>query len=1010
MPYSSMNTGSGLIHQYLGEAFPKLLQLYERLPEIMEVYDSIHNSIISNFNLQAQAYIYNTVGSSFVYSPFIVGTTTESSLTYSLTADRNSSGWSIDPATGVIEKTMTTADVGTTILTITVVDSSINQTRTSTVNIVTFKDVSSIQDPIEISLTGSQYIEVTQDTAWTDPGVTYNVAAETVASEGTVNVSTPGVYVINYTASAQGIVAKATRVVKVVSNIPLGPTRAKVELIGDNPMFINWSGYWSDPGVTSEDSVNVVTAGSVNTQVPGAYIIRYTATATSGDTVYIDRVVIVGEKYQSQIVVPNNVLVATPKNTAMGIALTDTGLNDDVLVEIVSPPVHGNITSTNSTTAIYVPSLGFQGNDSFTFRVSTPDGSASAIGTAYILVGLGTISSALSLLSEEDVASKILAVTPGDLTYSIGKTTVSNMAPTGFGIIEIDTALIVSDSSITATLTETTASYDVSWNTEFLGVIRFRVRFGDALQSYWTEVILDVSEESTTSAVNNPLDQVQTIPYIEVNGNATSTSINKVVSAIIGTDAKITEVLNDAGSVGTATTDYNQAITYAIPNGTEDIVESFMIRITDTPDENFTQLRTITAVFKAFNATAPTITMIADYNTEATYTVPTGATVTGVNSAANGTSSVTSNVIKYIPNTGYTGSDSFTYIMDDGTQGDVNIYVADYNGQFKINNYFQPCNYQTLISFDPFVNDDATNPLFMSNTLASNGTVSKSGTVFTYVPNASFVGSDSFTYTMQNSEKTSLNDTATVWIEVLPDGAAPVTSNAIAPSTAVSIDFTDATNIYAIGTPTQTITQTNAITLEANGTSANSYTIAHKIPIMDPPVGKFLELTFKRDSSNSNYYDQDHTDAGLEIGFIYATDITQIVNTSLSWGYGRVTNTVMVDVPPAPSTNVNGVLRAVTSDAWLSIGDVAIDVNDALLTGWDVNTLWKYRFEFTSANEYSLYIYMDGTLVKKTTVTNPVSFVPDTSVISGMSFQHFSYSNDGSKELLADIAITTGTL
>ncbi len=55
-------------------------------------------------------------------------------------------------------------------------------------------------------------------------------------------------------------------------------------------------------------------------------------------------------------------------------------------------------------------------------------------------------------------------------------------------------------------------------------------------------------------------------------------------------------------------------------------------------------------------------------------------TTTGASGGSNGTVSVSGNNVTYTPNTGYTGSDSFTYTISDGNGGTasatVNIIVV----------------------------------------------------------------------------------------------------------------------------------------------------------------------------------------------------------------------------------------------------------------------------------------------------------------------------------------------
>jgi hypothetical protein len=146
---------------------------------------------------------------------------------------------------------------------------------------------------------------------------------------------------------------------------------------------------------------------------------------------------------------------------------------------------------------------------------------------------------------------------------------------------------------------------------------------------------------------------------------------------------------------------------------------------------------------------------------------------------SNGSLSLSSNgSFIYLPNTGFSGADSFTYVANDGTDNSnvatVTINVAGPGNTPPVAN---DDSYQTsfnatlnvaapgVLGNDTDANGDNLTAVLQSN--VSNGTLNFSTNgAFSYQPNTGFSGADSFTYVANDGIADS--NVATVTITVLP--------------------------------------------------------------------------------------------------------------------------------------------------------------------------------------------------------------------------------------------------
>ena len=199
----------------------------------------------------------------------------------------------------------------------------------------------------------------------------------------------------------------------------------------------------------------------------------------------------------------------------------------------------------------------------------------------------------------------------------------------------------------------------------------------------------------------------------------------------------------------------------------------------------------------------------------------------------------------------------------------------------------------TSLSFNPLTNDSfvTSAPYAVSNTSTSNGTVSLSGSTFSYTPNADFNGSDSFSYTVTQYDKTS---TANVNITINPVNDDPVINSAS--TLEVEENQTSVATISVSDVDTE-----DTLTLSLGGTDQDSFDLSSE-----------NVLTFKTAPD-------------------YETKTSYVLTLSLTDGTATVTKDITINI-----INLNDVAPEFTSEATfaadenqLAIGTVtATDVEE----------------------------------------------------------------------------------
>ncbi|MEX0312448.1 MAG: beta strand repeat-containing protein, partial [Tateyamaria sp.] len=156
----------------------------------------------------------------------------------------------------------------------------------------------------------------------------------------------------------------------------------------------------------------------------------------------------------------------------------------------------------------------------------------------------------------------------------------------------------------------------------------------------------------------------------------------------------------------------------------------------------------------------------------------TGA-VLSVGTPAHGAIVQTGQTITYVPDADFNGTDSFSYTREDGlggtTTATVTVSVTAVNDAPVANADSVTVAEDGSLTFDPRGNDSDPEATALSVTALGtpahgSAQINADGTV-TYVPDANYFGSDSFTYTVSDGELTA---TATIAVAVQPVQDVPV--------------------------------------------------------------------------------------------------------------------------------------------------------------------------------------------------------------------------------------------
>ena len=486
----------------------------------------------------------------------------------------------------------------------------------------------------------------------------------------------------------------------------------------------------------------------------------------------------------------NDIPVCTTDETAVSMAedailalafgCTDVDADTTITYGIGTAPSHGSITLlvVENGTFTYVPNVDYNGTDTFTIV-----GSDGVADSAPI-----TITVTIRAINDSPVSVADTYATNEDATLTVGGETGNvldndsdveiSAAGEGDGDVAGLTAVLVTDLSHGVLDFASNGTFTYAPNANFNGTDSFTYKANDGTETDTADgnivtvtITVNPQNDAPVAAANTYTKAEDTTWTGHVLTNDTDLDGDSLTAVLVRTVGHGNVSLQANGAFTyTPTLNFNgtDSFTYQANDGTvSSNIVTVTIRITPVNDGPVAVANTYTKA-EDTSWTGRVLNNDADVDGDSL----TSILVTDV---SHGTLSLGANgTFSYTANLNFNGTDSFTYVANDGALSSntatVTIRVTPVNdAPVALPNMYTKAEDTTwtgrTLNNDTDVDGDSLTAVLVTS--VSHGTLSlgASGT-FTYTPNLDFTGIDSFTYTANDGTLSS--NTATVTIKITP--------------------------------------------------------------------------------------------------------------------------------------------------------------------------------------------------------------------------------------------------
>ena len=437
--------------------------------------------------------------------------------------------------------------------------------------------------------------------------------------------------------------------------------------------------------------------------------------------------------------VANNDTVTTPENTPVSINVlaNDTDPEGDALtVSGVASPTNGTAQLTSSGVVLYTPAVNFFGVDAFEYTITDSAG-ASDTATARITVDFVNVipAPAEDFATTDEGSAVLIAVLEND---------VDNDGD-DLQIVEIE-----QPANGTASVEQNQIRYTP--NDNFNGNDTFRYQVSDGNLVAWAQVNVSVGAVNDAPVASDDAANTteNTAINIDVLANDTDLDGDQLsIQSVTNSSAGITAVSTDGQSiVFTPATAFNGTATFSYTvvdnNGGSDSA-NVTVQVSDT---NFAPTALDDSASTSEGSAVVVDVLANDSDPDAD-----PLTVAIQNTPGNGTAAVIASGIRYTPNAGFDGTDTFTYLVtDSGGLSDtatVTITVSNVNIAPLATDDSASTTEGAAVTINVLANDtdaDGESLTIDSVEPPDDGTAVIQGNAIVYTPDAGFSGVDEFLY------------------------------------------------------------------------------------------------------------------------------------------------------------------------------------------------------------------------------------------------------------------------
>ncbi|MBE7160893.1 MAG: tandem-95 repeat protein [Williamsia herbipolensis] len=433
----------------------------------------------------------------------------------------------------------------------------------------------------------------------------------------------------------------------------------------------------------------------------------------------------------------------TPANTKLVVAAAKGLIANDhgtgLRVTGLTAPTHGTVSIGLDGSFVYTPAKGWSGTDAFTYTVTDAAG-RTATATATIAVGMVTA---------PDTAT---ATADTALTVDAEHGVLANDGGTGL------TAAKATDPAHGTVVVGKDGSYTYTPATGYSGPDSFTYTATDANGVTKTDTVrITVLPKAVDDAYRTPTGHALDVVAPGVLGNDSGTSI------------RVTAVGTLEGGTATITAD---GTVHYVPVAGFSGTDSFAYTITDATGGTATATVTVSVRPYAARDTQSTGSGVALTTTPATGVLAndlgTGLTVTGHTDPTHGTLVLEADGSgTYTPETGFSGTDTYTYtIADQAGQTSTTTVVVVVGPMATADAGTTPANTTLTVIAPGVLGNDAGTGLTATVDLAPTHGTLVLGTdgSYTYVPTEGYSGTDVFTYTATDASGDTTTGVVTITV------------------------------------------------------------------------------------------------------------------------------------------------------------------------------------------------------------------------------------------------------